>query len=360
MPKQVRPKDETKPESKTIAQWIQEYKDYYWLSRDKKRYEDNENWEKGYLRYFKYVKDWNVSPTKEIFDDACMSYPKSVKRNECCTRIKYLAQFCGLKSYNPKEFRLKGNQIKVRAKAKRELTDTEVETWFNKFPNMATPNGRSSPWQLWQWMFGMQAAYGFRNHETLNIFNLTQDYTGEDGRLYPAFTDKERNPRGIVYTEGKGVKRAALAPRPIKWLEKFNLREVPGEYFEFINQIKNYAQYDKKRAKVLKLKNYGRFLKDHGFTFTAYNLRHPYNVKSHLAGVPASIIAKNLAHTLAMNTSIYLESQGIKSCLEALDNLENKQTETNDKELTIQQQMESLKHENEQLKAPGLFHSKKR
>ena len=82
----------------------------------------------------------------------------------------------------------------------------------------------------------MQATYGFRNHETLNIFNLTEDYRGEDGRLYPAFTDRERNPRGIIYTEGKGVKRAAFAPKPIKWLEQFNLREIPKDYFEFMNE----------------------------------------------------------------------------------------------------------------------------
>ena len=231
------------------------------------------------------------------------------------------------------------------------MTDTEVEAWFDKFPEWTGQSSNPSQWQLWQWMYGMQAAYGFRNHETLNIFNLTEDYRGEDGRLYPAFIDKERNPRGIIYTEGKGVKRAAFAPRPLKWLDGFNLREIPQDYFGFINSIKNYTQYDKKRAKVLKLKNYGRFLRDHGFTFTAYNLRHHYNVKSHLAGVPASIIAKNLGHTLAMNTSIYLESQGIKSCLEALDKLENKQLNDKNEQLTIQQQIEALNQENEQLKA---------
>ena len=351
MPKQVRPKDDIKPESKTIAQWIAEYEEYYWLSRDKNRYQDKKNWDKGYLRYFKKIKDWTKAPSKEIFNDVCRNHPKSVKRNECCTRIKYLAQFCGLRNYDPKEFRLKGSQVKVKAKAKRELTDKEVEIWFDKFSEWTGQPSKPSPWQLWQWMYGMMATYGFRNHETLNIFNLTEDYRGDDGNLYPAFTDRERNPRGIIYTEGKGVKRAAFAPKPIKWLEQFNLREIPKDYFEFMNSIKNYSAYQIKRAKVLKLKNYGRFLRDHGFTFTAYNLRHHYNVKSHLAGVPASIIAKNLGHTLAMNTSIYLESQGIKSCLEALDKLENKQLKAEDEQLTTQQQMDALKQENEQLKA---------
>lgn len=34
MPKQLRPKDNVKPENKTIAQWVEEYKAYYWLSRE--------------------------------------------------------------------------------------------------------------------------------------------------------------------------------------------------------------------------------------------------------------------------------------------------------------------------------------
>ncbi len=122
MPKKVRPVDEVKPENKTIAQWIEEYEAYYWLSRNKKEYRDHANWDKGYLRYFKKISDWSQYPSKEIFDEVCRNYPKSKKRNECCTRIKYLAHFCGLTDYDPKEFRLTKSQIKVKAKAKRELT----------------------------------------------------------------------------------------------------------------------------------------------------------------------------------------------------------------------------------------------
>ena len=351
MPKQVRPVDVFKPEDKTIAQWITEYEEFYWLSRDKNRYQDFKNWDKGYLRYFKKISDWEAYPSKKLFDEACRNHPKSVKRNECCTRIKFLAHFCGLEDYDPQEFRLSKKQITVKAKAKRELTDKEVEAWFDKFSEWTGQSSNPSQWQLWQWMFGMQATYGFRNHETLNIFNLTEDYRGEDGRLYPAFTDTKRNPRGIIYTEGKGVKRAAFAPRPLKWLDKFNLKKIPQDYIKFQKELNKVSKFEQDRKKDYKLQAYNSFLREHGFTFTAYNLRHHYNVKSHLAGVPASIIAKNLGHTLAMNTSIYLESQGIKSCLEALDNLENNSLNFENEQLTIQQQTEALKQENEQLKA---------
>jgi hypothetical protein len=351
MPKTIRPVDDVKPEDKTIAQWIGEYEADYWLSRDKKEYKDFKNWDKGYLRYFKRINDWSKFPTKEVFDDVCRNYPKSVKRNECCTRIKYLAQFCGLTDYDSKGFRLAQSQIKIKAKPKRELTDLEVEAWYQKFPAWTGNGGNPSQWELWQWMYGMQATYGFRNHETLNIFNLDEEYRGEDGNLYPAFTDSANNSRGIIYTEGKGVKRAAFAPRPLRWLKEFDLRRIPQDYYSFQQEISQLSKFESARRKDNKLQAYNSFLREHGFTFTAYNLRHHYNVKSHLAGIPASVIAKNLGHTLTMNTSVYLESQGIKSCLEAIDKLEKEQEQKDIKGLSIQQKFEAMKAENEQLKA---------
>lgn len=350
MPKDVRPKDKEKIKSKTIAQWIEEYEDYYWLSRDKKRYQDYKNWEKGYLRYFKKITDWSKTPSKEIFDEACRLHPKSVKRNECCTRIKSFAHFCGLTDYDPQEFRLAKNQIKVKAKPKRELTDKEVETWYKKFPQWLGQSSNPSQQRLWQWMYGMQSAYGFRNHETLNILNLDTFCIGEDGKRYFAFTDKDNNPRGIIYTEGKGVKRAAFLPHPMRWLDEFNLRDIPKEYYDLQKELDKLDDFSKAYKKDKKLQAYNGFLRKHGFTFTAYNLRHHYNVKTHHAGIPASIIAKNLGHTLAQNTSVYLSSEGLKSCLETIKVWEQTQQEGSKKEQPIEQQMEELKRENEQLK----------
>ncbi len=351
MPKRVRPVDEVRPESKTIAQWIEEYEAYYWLSRDKGEYRDFKNWDKGYLRYFKKISDWSRLPSPELFDEVCRSYPKSKKRNECCTRIKYLAHFCGLVDYDPKEFRLAKNQVKVKAKAKRELTDTEIEAWYKKFSDWTGQSSNPSQWSLWRWMFGLQAAYGFRNHETLNILNLTEGCRGEDGKWYEPFIDAEKNPRGIIYTEGKGVKRAAFLPRPLKWLEEFSLRNIPQDYYSFMEELNNLSSFEKAKRKDNKLQAYNSFLREHGFTFTAYNLRHHYNVKSHHAGIPASIIAKTLGHTLLINGTLYLESQGLKSCLDTINEIEIKQQEVNNKEQSLQQQFDSLKQENEQLKA---------
>ena len=305
-----------------------------------------------YLTYYKRIPDWQIIPTKEALDKVASEYPKSVKRNQCCTALKKLAPYCGLLDYDPKEFRLKQNQIEVRAKPKRDLTEQEIESWYNEFPKWSEEiNGEQSHWQLWQWWYGMQATYGFRNHEVLNIYNLDCEYMGDDGRLYYPFTDPRANPRGIIYTRGKGIKRTAFLPQPIRWIEQFKLREIPKEYHDFINRIKTLSEYDQERIKASKTNIFGSFLRRHKLTFTAYNLRHAYNVKSHGLGIPVSLIAKNLGHTIQQNTTTYLESQGLKSCLDALDLWEKRQGNKADNNLSLESQIDLLRQENEQLKA---------
>ena len=200
-------------------------------------------------------------------------------------------------------------------------------------------------------MYGMQATYGFRNHEVLNIYNLDCEHIGDDGRLYHPFTDPKKNPRGIIYTRGKGVKRAAFLPQPLRWMEQFKLREIPQKYYEFLDKISKLSEYNKSKKKELKIGNYQKFLQRHGFTFTAYNLRHAWNIKSHGLGIPVSLIAKNLGHTILQNTTTYLSSQSVKSCLDALDEWEKRQGNKDSKNLSLEEQLSLLRQENEQLKA---------
>ncbi|MDJ0635354.1 MAG: hypothetical protein QNJ34_19335 [Xenococcaceae cyanobacterium MO_188.B29] len=335
----------------TVKDAVEAFTNDYWLNKDKNRYQDHINLKKTYLRFYKRIPDWNVTPTKEVLNKVAREYPKSVNRNKCCTALKKLAPYCGLLDYDPQEFRLRKNQIEVKAKPKRDLTEQEIEEWYNKFPQWQGKKGNPSHWELWQWWYGMQATYGFRNHEVLNIYNLDCQYIDDKGKVYEPFIDPAANPRGIIYTRGKGVKRAAFLPQPIKWLEQFSLRKIPKEYYNFVNEIQNLTEYKKEKAKDSKGNSYRVFLYDHKYPFTAYNLRHAYNVKSHGLGIPVSLIAKNLGHTIQQNTTTYLESQGVKSCLDALDAWEKRQQNKADNDLSLESQIDLLRQENEQLKA---------
>ncbi|MGK7950779.1 MAG: hypothetical protein AB4368_18875 [Xenococcaceae cyanobacterium] len=350
LPKHLKPKV-TPDEPITFKKAIESFIDDYWLSKDKNKYQDHKNLKTTYIRYYNKIPDWDVTPTKEILDKVAREYPKSVNRNKCCSALKKIAPYCGLPDYDPKEFRLRQNQIEIKAKAKKDLSEKEIEEWYNKFPDWKGNAANPSHWELWQWIYGMQATYGFRNHEVLNIYNLDCKYEDDKGKIYQPFTDPVENPRGIIYTRGKGIKRAAFLPQPRKWLEQFNLRKIPQKYWEFMNEIKDLSDYDKAKSKETKLNSYERFLKRNGFTFTAYNLRHAYNVKSHGLGIPVSLIAKNLGHTIHQNTTTYLESQGLKSCLDALETWEKRQENKADSNLSLESQIDLLRQENEQLKA---------
>lgn len=351
LPKHLKPKNPETKKPITFKEAIEAFIADYWLTKDKKRFQDHENLKDTYLAYYKKIPNWNIIPTKEVLDNVAREYPKSVKRNQCCSALKKLAPYCGLPDYDPKEFRLKQSQIEVKAKPKKDLSEKEIEDWYNKFSQWIGQESNPSHWQLWQWWYGIQATYGFRNHEVLNIYNLDYKYTDDKGIVYHPFTDPIKNPRGIIYTRGKGVKRAAFLPQPIRWIEQFNLRKIPQKYYDFMNKIKNLSEYEQERIKENKRSAYGQFLRNHGFTFTAYNLRHAYNVKTHGLGIPVSLIAKNLGHTIHQNTTTYLESQGIKSCLEALELWEQKQNDKNSNSLSVEEQIDLLRQENEQLKA---------
>jgi hypothetical protein len=356
LPNELKPKNPTSEKPKTIAEWIEEYERDYWSTRSqdkttKQYFRDEYNWNKTYLRYLKRIKNWDETPSEKIFNETLKGYPKSVKRNECCSRLKDFARFCGLTDYDPQEFRLKKNQFEVKAKPKIELSEAEIEQWYNRFSDWDGLGRTDSYWECWQWMYGMQATYGFRNHEVLNIYNLDCEYVDSKGTKYYPFTDPIKNPRGIIYTEGKGIKRVVFLAQPMRWIEQFKLREIPVRHLAFMAEIKELSRYEQEKRKTGKLHSYIEFLRKHGFTFTAYNLRHAYNVKSHGLGIPVSLIAQNLGHSIAMNQSVYLSSMGLKSCLDALDYWEKNQAIKEDNSLSLEAQIELLKQENDQLKA---------
>ena len=157
LPKKLRPKKTSTEKTITIKDAVEAFVDDYWLSKDRNKYQDSINLKNTYLGYYKRIPDWNITPTKEVLDKVAREYPKSVKRNECCTALKKLAPYCGLPDYDPKEFRLKKNQIEIKAKPKRDLSEKEIEEWYNKFPDWQGNIGNPSHWKLWQWWYGMQA-----------------------------------------------------------------------------------------------------------------------------------------------------------------------------------------------------------
>ncbi|AFZ36674.1 hypothetical protein Sta7437_3166 [Stanieria cyanosphaera PCC 7437] len=207
LPDELKPKKIEPEKPKTIEEWIKKYEADYWSRKSqdkttKQRYRDEKNWDKGIVRYLKFIPDWSVIPSKEVFDEACKSYPPSVKRNDCCSVIRTFALFCGLSDYKNFQFRILKKQAKKRTKnPKRPLSEAEILAWYDKFPQWTGIKGSPSEWRLWQWVYAMQATYGFRNHEVFNIYNMNCEYIDEHGRYYRPFTDPIKNPRGIIYTE---------------------------------------------------------------------------------------------------------------------------------------------------------------
>ena len=150
LPKKYRPKNLKEDKPITFEKAIEAFIADYWLRKDKKKYQDDKNLKTTYLRYYKRFPDWQSVPTKEAFDKVASEYPKSVNRNKCCSALKKLAPYCGLLGYDPREFRLRQSEIEVKAKPKRDLTEQEIESWYDKFPDWQGNTASPSHWELWQ------------------------------------------------------------------------------------------------------------------------------------------------------------------------------------------------------------------
>jgi integrase len=122
----------------------------------------------------------------------------------------------------------------------------------------------------WQWVFGMCAVYGLRPHEVQEV-KLTPEYEAKVG-------DSTKTGYRVVW------------PAPQAWVEKFDLPN--GE------KPKCKPDQFTNRANIV--------IHTRGPSpFALYNLRHAYAIRLLLAGVPSSLAARLMGHSVAIHERVY-------------------------------------------------------
>ncbi|RMF28006.1 MAG: hypothetical protein D6756_00975, partial [Cyanobacteria bacterium J083] len=207
---------------------IAEYKDYYWATHDfstpEAAYRSTRGWQKTYLPFLQKL------PTEGIFNEnailqALQAYKvNSRTRQQAISRLKGLANYHGIK-INWDKFQYSG---KLASKKARELSEEEIIAGWQNIKQYQPKRGKKSKYQdLFAWMYGMMAVYGLRNHETLNIQNLTQPFKHPTINLIlPAFNDPSNQDK-VIYTYGKTGDRLQALPYPLAWIKLFELENIP-------------------------------------------------------------------------------------------------------------------------------------
>jgi integrase len=219
-------------------------------------------WQTDYASAFKKP-DANKALTYDLLEEAIdATEPDSRTRKRLVNTLGQLAKFAGLEG----DFKQKQATYSVKGLEKRDLpTDEKIVAVYNAIKNPA-----------WQWVYGMMATYGLRNHEVF-FLDLKDFIAGADA---------------IRVTEGKTGGRQVWPYYP-EWIDLFNLRspiypDIKGaQHSDYGDRVTCYLR---SRAKM---------------PFQPYDLRHAWAVRTISFGLPDSLSAQQMGHSLEVHNRIY-------------------------------------------------------
>lgn len=130
----------------------------------------------------------------------------------------------------------------------------------------------------WEWVYGMVATYGLRPHEAFAIVNHKGIAT-ETGKI--TIQDDSKTGRRDVW------------PLPDVWRHQFNLKTVVMPNIRF--EGRDNQQLGQRMSANLRKK----------IPHTPYALRHAWAIRSAVLGVPDSIAARWMGHSVAVHAETY-------------------------------------------------------
>lgn len=236
-----------------------------WIAKFEREFRGNVTavtWRTEYESVFKQLPDRPL--TEELLREVILTQTKAntKQRRRFCLTLGKLAKFAGLNTdFSP----LQGS-YSARCVDPRSLPTDEAIAHY--FWTISDPG--------WRWLYGMLATYGLRGHE---VFHLdTVDF--EAGHC-----------ENVVVLEGKTGRRLIWPFFP-EWVETFQLRKkvLPAV------TAKDHAAYTNKVSK---------FFYRSDIPFRALDLRHRWAIRTIEFGLPDSLAAKQMGHSLAVHHGTY-------------------------------------------------------
>lgn len=252
----------TPDNNKTIGGWITEFKEDY-FNRKQQNFKTETTWKVEYHTVFKTLPIDKTLDAEILKQSILATKPDTRTRKRFCLVLGLLAKFANLE-FNPSPY--SGN-YSSRSRKPRDLPSDElIVKTFNQIEDAK-----------WQWVFGMLATYGLRNHEVF-------------------FLDLEKLKKGdrvISVLAGKTGSRKVWPFHP-EWFEQFGLVNIK------IPDIK----LDRKNMDIggtvsQRLRRYD------AIPFKVYDLRHAWAVRTLEYGIDISLAAKQMGHSLSSHTDLY-------------------------------------------------------
>ncbi|NJN87515.1 MAG: site-specific integrase [Leptolyngbyaceae cyanobacterium SL_7_1] len=239
----------------TAGEWIERFE------HEHRGKVSDTTWQTEYQRVFSRLPS-NQPLTPELLTQTiAQSQNNSRQRKRFCISLGKLAAFAGLEvDFKP----LQGSYSYTEVDPRSLPADDLITEWFHNIPN-----------PRWQWVYGMLAAFGLRNHE---VFFLDLDDLTNGGYM-------------VRVSKGKTGSHLVWACYP-EWIEQFDLRtpKLPPVTGKAHADYGNRVTHQFERYQV---------------PFSAYDLRHRWAVRTLEFGLPTSLAAQQMGHSVAVHERIY-------------------------------------------------------
>ena len=232
-------------------------------------------WEKAYAPYLRKLiettsRQSNLTLPEAIYATVQGTRSNSRSRQACCTALGALAEFMNLElPTDLKSFWGRYGSSKTQI---RDLpTDEQIVEAYELIPN-----------PTWKFVYGMMATYGLRNHEV--FFCDTSNLRNGNAEAVIEVLETTKTGNHEVW------------PFYAEWVDRFDLREVN------LPKIKtDLTQTTPQRVGQQVTTQFRRYK----IPFSPYDLRHAWAVRTILFGLPDTVAARMMGHSVQIHTRTY-------------------------------------------------------
>ena len=236
-------------------------------------------WETAYAPYLRELAELAqsrpaLSLSEGIYAAVQATRPNSRSRQICCTALNAFAEFLHLELPTPLKTYW-GSYNTSRTQARDLPSDAEIVAAFEQIPNPS-----------WQFVYGIMATYGLRNHEVFFC-----DYSTLRSQVAGAQTEAMIEVLPMTKTGSHSV-----WPFYPEWVEQFDLRQprLPPLTTD-LNQTT--------LRRIGQLVN-GQFRR-YQIPFSPYDLRHAWAVRTIHFGLPDTVAARMMGHSVTIHNRTY-------------------------------------------------------
>ena len=236
-------------------------------------------WTSAYLPYLRRLRQ-QASSQEQRFGPALLeavleSYPlASRSRQQCGTALAALARTEALEL--PADWAERAGGYGLHAAQFRQLpSDSQILAWIEQIPNPG-----------WRLAYGLMATYGLRNHEVF-FSDLSALAPGGDRviRVLPTSKTGEHQ----------------VWPFQPEWVERFELSRL-GEARCLLPPVRT----DLRRTTLQQVgRRVAEQFRRYELPLTPYDLRHAWAVRTIHIGLPDTVAARMMGHSVAIHTRTY-------------------------------------------------------